>query len=173
MFIEFNMLVCNIGIWKLELFLLLRKTFFLCKALLFFFRKALLLFLCKALLFFFRKALLPFFRKALLFFFRKALLPFFRKALLPFFRKAFLLLCNLTTSFYSSQFLLVKILKTIFTGISQNRIPKSGCCFSVPGCIKISYITYHVTWTTTLQKGTDFLNIRRIGNTGKNNIISS
>ena len=149
MFIEFNMLVCNIGIWKLELFLLLRKTFFLYKTLLLFFCKALLLFLCKALLF------------------------FFRKALLPFFRKAFLLLCNLTTSFYSSQFLLVKILKTIFTGISQDRIPKSGCCFSVPGCIKISYITYHVTWTTTLQKGTDFLNIRRIGNTGKNNIISS
>ena len=157
MFIEFNMLVCNIGIWKLELFLHLRKTFFLCKTLLLFFHKALLLFLCKA----------------LLFFFRKALLFFFRKALLPFFRKAFLLLCNLTTSFYSSQFLLVKILKTVFTGISQNRIPKSGCCFSVPGCIKISYITYHVTWTATLQKGTDFLNIRRIGNTGKNNIISS
>ena len=157
MFIEFNMLVCNIGIWKLELFLLLRKTFFLYKTLLLFFCKALLLFLCKA----------------LLFFFRKALLLFLCKALLPFFRKAFLLLCNLTTSFYSSQFLLVKILKTIFTGISQNRIPKSGCCFSVPGCIKISYITYHVTWTTTLQKGTDFLNIRRIGNTGKNNIISS
>ena len=173
MFIEFNMLVCNIGIWKLELFLHLRKTFFLCKTLLLFFHKALLLFLCKALLFFFRKALLLFLCKALLFFFRKALLFFFRKALLPFFRKAFLLLCNLTTSFYSSQFLLVKILKTVFTGISQNRIPKSGCCFSVPGCIKISYITYHVTWTATLQKGTDFLNIRRIGNTGKNNIISS
>ena len=173
MFIEFNMLACNIGIWKLELFLLLRKTFFLCKALLFFFRKALLLFFRKALLLFFLKTLLPFFLKTLLPFFLKTLLPFFRKALLPFFRKAFLLLCNLTTSFYSSQFLLVKILKTIFTGISQNRIPKSGCCFSVPGCIKISYITYHVTWTTTLQKGTDFLNIRRIGNTGKNNIISS
>ena len=165
MFIEFNMLACNIGIWKLELFLLLRKTFFLCKALLFFFRKALLLFFRKALLLFFLKTLLPFFLKTLL--------PFFLKTLLPFFRKAFLLLCNLTTSFYSSQFLLVKILKTIFTGISQNRIPKSGCCFSVPGCIKISYITYHVTWTTTLQKRTDFLNIRRIGNTGKNNIISS
>ena len=165
MFIEFNMLACNIGIWKLELFLLLRKTFFLCKTL--------LLFFCKALLLFFRKALLLFFLKTLLPFFLKTLLPFFLKALLPFFRKAFLLLCNLTTSFYSSQFLLVKILKTIFTGISQNRIPKSGCCFSVPGCIKISYITYHVTWTATLQKGTDFLNIRRIGNTGKNNIISS
>ena len=165
MFIEFNMLACNIGIWKLELFLLLRKTFFLCKALLLFFRKTLLLFFRKALLLFFLKTLLPFFLKTLL--------PFFLKTLLPFFRKAFLLLCNLTTSFYSSQFLLVKILKTIFTGISQNRIPKSGCCFSVPGCIKISYITYHVTWTATLQKRTDFLNIRRIGNTGKNNIISS
>lgn len=45
MFIEFNMLVCNIGIWKLELFLLLRKTFFLYKTLLLFFCKALLLFL--------------------------------------------------------------------------------------------------------------------------------
>ena len=173
MFIEFNMLACNIGIWKLELFLLLRKTFFLCKTLLLFFCKALLLFFRKALLLFFLKTLLPFFLKTLLPFFLKTLLPFFLKTLLPFFRKAFLLLCNLTTSFYSSQFLLVKILKTIFTGISQNRIPKSGCCFSVPGCIKISYITYHVTWTAMLQKGTDFLNIRRIGNTGKNNIISS